>query len=335
MNIVRRNVAAGALALCLVPAANAQGPAARKGFAAPPGTSAAPDLTPDQELGWKARRMELDYRDRLGRLRRLRELALKRGDVDRAREIDKLCLMAQQRHAERVKAVLQANPDPESRARLDEELCAGRDPQELAEFRKKMKERAAEHREDMKEKHAEHREDMKEKRAEFRDDMKEKRLDHREGMKEQRGEYREKQMEKGADRRLDAKESRGEVRDASKDRREAHRDAARAAHEREWDESRDRARAEMAGKEREEAIKRIATDRMNDDVRRGRDAQWRRAATRDGSLGDDLGPFRRAEARNRFRMVTQKEADDLAAMDIAEDNADAEFQRLREELAAP
>jgi hypothetical protein len=300
------------LALCLVPAANAQGPAARKGFATTPATSGATDLTPDQELSWKARRMELDYRDRLGRLRRLRELAVKRGDVDRTREIDKLYHMAQQRHADHVKGVLQGNLDPETRARLDEELCAGRAPQELAEFKKKMKERAVEHR------------DLDEKRAEFRSDVKGKPAEHRVGTKEQPGEFREPMKDKGADGRLDTMESRGEFRDAT-----------RAANEREWDQARDRVRAEMAGKEREEAIKRIAADRMNDDARRGREAQWRRAAMRDGSLGDDLGPFRRAEARNRFRMVTQKEADELAAMDIAEDNADAEFQRLREELAEP
>ncbi len=324
MSIVRRRVAAAALAFCLVPAAFADGPEARKAPAKPQEPNAAPELTPAQELSWKARRMELDYRDRLGRLRRLRELALKRGDVNRAREIDKLYLLAQQRHADRVKEVLQANLDPETRARLDEELCAGRDPQELAEFRKKMRERAARHRED-----------MKEKPAEFRDDMPAKHAEHRADMMEMRGEVREKQMDKGADRRLDAKESRGEFRDATKERTEAHRDASRAAHERDWDQSRDRVRAEMAGKEREEAIRRKANDRMNDEARLGRETQWRRAATRDGSLGDDLGPFRRAEGRNRFRMVTQKEADNVAAMDIAEDNAEAEFQRLREELAAP
>ncbi len=302
MSIVRRSVAAAALALCLVPAAFADGPEAQIGPAKPAEPNAVTELTPAQELSWKARRMELDYRDRLGRLRRLRELALKRGDVNRAREIDKLYLLAQQRHADRVKQVLQANLDPETRARLDEELCAGRDPQELAEFRKRMKERAAKHRED-----------MKEKPAEFRVDTPEKHAEHR----------------------ADKMETRGEFRDAAKERTEAHRDASRAAHEREWDQSRERVRAEMAGKEREEAIRRRANDRMNDEARLGRETQWRRAATRDGSLGDELGPFRRAEARNRFRMVTQKEADNLAAMDIAEDNSDAEFNRLREELAAP
>jgi hypothetical protein len=375
MNHVRHGAAALLLAACLVPAAGAEGPEARPGAAAPP-TAGASDLSPAQELTWKARRMELDYRDRLARLHRLREIAVKTGDRERLAEVERLSQKAQQRHAERV-GLLQDDLDPEARARLDEELCAGRDPREVAEFRARMKEKAAQHREDMKEKHAEFRSDMKEKDAEFRKGMKDDRLEFREEMKgkaaEHRGEMKEKRAELRTDvkeqnkefrtgvkdersefrgemkdrraehregmkgerveHRKDLKEQHGEFRAGMKDERREFREAARAANERDWEAARDRARAETTPSERDEAIKRIAAGRADEEARRGRDGQWRKAAMRDGSLGDDLGPFRRPEARNRFRMPTQKEADELATLDIAEADAEAELQRLREELA--
>jgi hypothetical protein len=286
--------------------------------------------------------MELDYRDRMARMRRLRELAANRGDVERVNEIDRLREAVQARHAERVHAVLEGGLGPEERASLDEELCSGRDPRELAEFRRKMKERAAAHREAMAEErkefrheamkeNAEHRESMKEARRDFRGKMHEQKTEHRESMKEDRREFREQ----AAERRAGTKERRGEARDAARDRRDAEREAARALHEEEWDRARDRALAETPGAKREEAVKRIVAERMKEDARHGREADWRRAAARDGSLRDDLGPFRRSEARKGFRMPTQKEADDLAVLEIADGDADAEFERLREEAEAP
>ncbi len=220
--------------------------------------------------------------------------------------------------------------------------------QQRGEFRDKMQEQDAEHRDQMKqlreevrgkmqEQDAASREELKQQRGEFRDTMKEQNSAYRQEKQQQRGEFRDtmkeqnsayrqgKQQQRG-EFRDGMKQERGEFRDGMKDRREAEgraRAAERESAERTWSEARDRAGAEIPGWPREEAIKHRVSERFAEEGRRDREEHQRRAARRDGSMGDPRRPF---------HMPAQKDAEAAAGREITRDNFDAEFQRLRQEI---
>ena len=74
----------------------------------------------------EARFAEREYRHRVAKLRRLREIAAQRNDTDRLAELDELSERLRSRHGERISR-LKGRMDARDARRLDKELANGRD----------------------------------------------------------------------------------------------------------------------------------------------------------------------------------------------------------------
>ena len=286
----------------------------------------------------QARFAEREYRHRVGKLRRLREIAAQRNDSGRLTEIDELSDRLRSRHAERISR-LKDRMDERAADRLDKELADGRDrAQWVHEHREKARELWI---------------DQREKRQEARQAVRQEKAQQHQVRHDQRMENREQRFDAHQQKRqekFDAREHRHDRRvEHRQDRREQQSDARRQHHDQRVDHRRNRRekqsdyRRKVRGHARDRAEQqrseaREMADRSRHEVVGHRlEQRWRKEA---GSRGlerwEQAARSRGMLSSNRpkpdFRMPSQREADTEMSTRISTANAEAEFEKLRRDI---
>ena len=299
MNIVRFAVAAVAV-LCLGGMTGGGAPAT---VAGPGSATAVERSTDDQDLRGRARLAEREYRHRLARLRRLREIAVQHNRLERVAELDGLYEQLRTSHVRCVDEI-RKHMGVGARKSLDKELDEGRDPREwVREHRDKAHQLLAETRR--------RRAEVREHHQETRERTQERRHDLRQHRRERHQDVREHRQDEGRD---------------TLSRRREIRHSAREAAQGQWAEARVRAGAESGSRQAAQAVRQRA---VQDRAREHRDERLVRAARRHGILRDGRRSHR---SYVDFRVPSQREADAEAGAGITVENADAALEELRRDI---
>ncbi len=313
IDLLRMGVAAmgvlalGAAAEAIPPVVLKPKPAPTTAATAAPATAPGSAATSDDglppgaiEAAW---RHEMNYRARLARLNRLRELAQERGDTERVAKVDALYDKLEAAHAERVEEVRSQLSDAQ-RQRLEQRLAEGR---EYRDWAKPRREKALRQWADKRAQRREH-------RAEVRENVAEKRSAKVEAMQDKQAAVRDRQ----AQQREAVKDHQAAVGNRQAAHREAVKDHVAAV----------RGSGNAPGGSTE-VIRDERTGRMRDAAQK----DFGTTAAQPGGPGaKGKVPASGSGQKLRMKFTTQREADDEARKAIGRHNADGEFEKLRGEI---